>query len=51
MYVSQDKERFDMIYNTFQSIVQELEKFVGAYLRAIFSKKMKTHEGLDLLTK
>ena len=32
-------------------VVQELEKFLGAYLHAIFVRKMRTHEGLEMMTR
>ena len=47
----QDKDRFDSHYSSFQCIVQDLEKFLGAYLHVIFMRKMKTQQGLDVITK
>ena len=47
----QDKDRFDTHYKTFQGIVQDLEKFLCAYLHVIFMRKMKTQQGLDVITK
>ena len=47
----QDKEGFANVYRSVLLIVNEVEQFLAAYLHAIFSKKMKTHEALDLLTR
>ena len=49
--LEQDKDKFDDIYTSFLTTVQEMEKFVQAYLHAVFMRKMKTHEGLDLITR
>ncbi|XP_055889444.1 dynein axonemal heavy chain 8-like isoform X3 [Biomphalaria glabrata] len=48
---SKDKEKFDVCFNTFQSEVQSLEKFIAAYLHVIFMRKLTTQQGLDILTK
>ena len=48
---SKDKERFDEFYNGFLSTVHDLEQFLGAYLNAIFARKMKTQEALQMMTK
>ena len=47
----QDQERFDEIYSSFLKTVQELERILAAYLNAIFARKMKTNEALDLISK
>ncbi|ESO89151.1 hypothetical protein LOTGIDRAFT_229063 [Lottia gigantea] len=48
---SKDKEKFDHHYNSYINIVQELEKFLAAYMHAIFVRKMKTQQGLEIITK
>ena len=50
-YVLQDRDRFDIYYNNFAEIVQEQEKFLSAYLQVIFLRKMKTQQGLDIITR
>ena len=47
----QEKDKFDEVYTKFQSVVQQLETFLCAYLHAIFARKMKTQEGLQLMNK
>ena len=47
----QEKDKFDEVYTKFQSIVQQLETFLCAYLHAIFGRKMKTQEGLQFMNK
>lgn len=49
--VPQDKDRFDDHYSSFQKIVSDVEKFLGSYLHVIFSRKMKTAQGLDIVTR
>ena len=51
MNVMQDQERFDEEYGCFLRVVQDLERFVAAYLNAIFTRKMKTNEALELIAK
>ncbi|KAL5009692.1 hypothetical protein ScPMuIL_011997 [Solemya velum] len=48
---SKDKDRFLEHYDKFQAISLELEKFLTAYLHAIFMRKMKTQQGLDIITR
>ncbi|KAK6187606.1 hypothetical protein SNE40_005595 [Patella caerulea] len=48
---SKDKDNFDTYYNNFLTIIQDLEKFLGAYMHAIFVSKMKTQQGLEIITK
>ncbi|XP_052089132.1 uncharacterized protein LOC127725852 isoform X10 [Mytilus californianus] len=48
---SKDRDRFDMYYNNFAEIVQEQEKLLSAYLNVIFMRKMKTQQGLDIITR
>ncbi|CAL1527205.1 unnamed protein product [Lymnaea stagnalis] len=48
---SKDKDRFDSHFHTFQHVVQSIEKFIAAYLHVIFLRKMKTQQGLDVITK
>ena len=47
----QEKEKFEEIYNSFQSTVGDMERFLGAYLHAIFARKMKTSEGLAIMNR
>ena len=47
----QDKERFEDMYTEFLMTSQELEKFLSAYLNAIFTRRMKTREALELMTR
>ena len=49
--LTQDHERFEEIYNKFIEITKELERIVSAYMNAIFVRKMKTSEGLDLISR
>ncbi|CAG5121565.1 unnamed protein product, partial [Candidula unifasciata] len=48
---SKEKDIFGSGYHKFQDIVKDLEKFLRAYLNAIFLHKMTTQQGLDILTK
>lgn len=47
----QDQDRFEDIYTNFLKTVQDMEKFLSAYLNAIFVRKMKTNEALDMIAK
>jgi len=40
-----------MYYQNFAEIVQEQEKFLSSYLYVIFLRKMKTQQGLDIITR
>ena len=51
LILSQDKDRFDGHYSSFQRIVGDLEKFLASYLHVIFNRKMKTQQGLDIVTR
>ncbi|XP_013393403.1 dynein gamma chain, flagellar outer arm-like [Lingula anatina] len=46
-----DKDKFEETYTGFLLTVQDLEKFLGAYLNAVFMRKMKTQEGLQVITR
>ncbi|XP_052242570.1 uncharacterized protein LOC127852659 [Dreissena polymorpha] len=48
---SKDKDRFDDHYSGFQKIVGDLERFLASYLHVIFCRKMKTQQGLDIVTR
>ena len=39
------------MYTEFLMTSQELEKFLSAYLNAIFTRRMKTREALELMTR
>jgi len=47
----QDKDHFEEVYKSFQVIASDVERFLAAYLHAIFIRKMKTQEALSLITK
>ena len=51
MCLFKDHERFDEIYGKFIEITKELERIISAYMNAIFVRKMKTTEGLDLISR
>ncbi|KAJ8314952.1 hypothetical protein KUTeg_007102 [Tegillarca granosa] len=48
---SKDKDRFDGYYANFGVIVQQLETFLSAYLVIIFTRQMKTNQGLDIINR
>ncbi|XP_052807484.1 dynein axonemal heavy chain 5-like isoform X7 [Mya arenaria] len=48
---SKDKDRFDDHYSGFQKISSEMERFLASYLHVIFCRKMKTQQGLDIITR
>ncbi|XP_060567478.1 dynein axonemal heavy chain 5-like [Ruditapes philippinarum] len=48
---SKDKDRFDDHYSNFSKIVGDVEKFLASYLHVIFCRKMKTQQGLDIITR
>ncbi|XP_071818739.1 dynein axonemal heavy chain 5-like isoform X4 [Apostichopus japonicus] len=48
---SSDKDKFDFVYQEFLTTVQQLEMYLCAYIHAIFLRKMKTHEALNVLTR
>ncbi|XP_053397319.1 dynein axonemal heavy chain 5-like isoform X6 [Mercenaria mercenaria] len=48
---SKDKDRFDDHYSNFSKIVADVEKFLASYLHVIFCRKMKTQQGLDIITR
>ncbi|KAL4232681.1 hypothetical protein ACF0H5_007369 [Mactra antiquata] len=48
---SKDKDRFDDHFSNFQKIVADVEKFLSSYLHVIFCRKMKTQQGLDIITR
>ncbi|XP_067674368.1 uncharacterized protein [Haliotis asinina] len=48
---SKDKDKFEDHYSKFQDIVKDLESFLAAYLHAVFLRKMKTQQGLDVITR
>ncbi|KAH3729671.1 hypothetical protein DPMN_055649 [Dreissena polymorpha] len=51
LHMLQDKDRFDDHYSGFQKIVGDLERFLASYLHVIFCRKMKTQQGLDIVTR
>ena len=46
-----EKDKFNEAYEEFLTTVQQIELYLSAYLQAVFVRKMKTHEGLDVLTR
>ncbi|XP_041355189.1 dynein gamma chain, flagellar outer arm-like isoform X3 [Gigantopelta aegis] len=48
---SKDNDKFDEHYKKFILVVQDLETFLSAYLHVIFLRKMKTQQGLDIITR
>ncbi|CAH1799095.1 unnamed protein product [Owenia fusiformis] len=48
---TKDRERYEETYTNFLMLVQDLEKFLASYLHAIFTRKMKTSEALELITR
>ncbi|XP_071954985.1 uncharacterized protein [Antedon mediterranea] len=46
-----EKDRYSEVYLEFQATVQQIEAYMCAYLHAVFLRKMKTHQSLDILTR
>ncbi|XP_071801693.1 uncharacterized protein [Asterias amurensis] len=46
-----EKEKFGETYEEFLNTVQQIEMYLCAYLQAVFLRRMKTHEALDVITR
>ncbi|XP_033113255.1 dynein heavy chain 5, axonemal-like isoform X2 [Anneissia japonica] len=46
-----EKEKYGEVHMEFQGTVQQIEAYMCAYLHAVFLRKMKTHQSLDILTR
>ncbi|XP_022081686.1 dynein gamma chain, flagellar outer arm-like [Acanthaster planci] len=46
-----EKEKFGETYEEFLGTVQQIEMYLCAYLQAVFLRRMKTHEALDVITR
>ncbi|XP_064629693.1 uncharacterized protein LOC135488785 isoform X2 [Lineus longissimus] len=46
---TKDKDRFDASFREFLCAVRDVEKFIGAYLHAVFLRRMTSFQALDLI--